>query len=71
MNGNSSDSQSSPPDEQVAQRIVAQLLAGGLIVPQQAEAVRRGLAAGTLKAADWRLLAENALQMEARHAQAH
>ena len=71
MNGNPTDSPPSSPDEQVAQRIVARLLADGLIAPQQAEAVRRGLADGTFKAADWRLLAENALQLEVRRAQAH
>ncbi len=57
------------PDEQVAQRIAAQLLASGLIAANQAEPVRRGLAAGTLRAADWRLLAEKALQTEAHGAQ--
>lgn len=65
------NSENLSPNEQVAQRIVARLLASGLIAHSQAEPVRHGLAAGTLKAADWRLLAENALEMEVRDAQAH
>lgn len=59
------------PDEQVAERIVAQLLAHGLIAPQQAEALRRDLAAGVLKAADWRQIAKNALNTEAHDAEAY
>ena len=71
MNGDAADPEILSPNEQVAQRIVARLLASGLIAASQAETVRRGLAAGTLKATDWRLLAEKALQMEARSAQAY
>lgn len=59
------------PDEQVAERIVAQLLAHGLIAPQQAEALRRDLAAGVLKVADWRQIAKNALNTEAHDAEAY
>jgi hypothetical protein len=59
------------PDAQVAQRIVEQMAACGLIAAVQAQQLRDGLAAGTLKAADWRLAAENALAKEAAHGTAH
>ena len=62
MNGHTGDSQPLSPDEQVARRIVAQLLAHGLIAPSQADALRRDLAAGVLKAADWRQIARDALR---------
>ncbi len=56
------------PDEQVAQRIVARLHKQGLVAPSQAGALQRSLAAGVLKAADWQMIAEQALEEEARHA---
>jgi hypothetical protein len=59
------------PDGQVARRIVEQMVACGLIAASGAEQLRQGLAAGTLKAADWRLAAENALAQEAAHGTAH
>jgi hypothetical protein len=62
-------SQTVSPDEQVAQRIVAQLSAHGLIAPAQAAALHRDLAAGVLKAADWRQIAIEALQPETLDAQ--
>ena len=71
MNGHTGDPQTLSPDEQVAQRIVAQLLAHGLIASWQAEALRRDLAAGLLKAADWRQIAKEALNTEERDAQAY
>lgn len=61
MNSYTGDPQALSPDEQVAQQIVAQLLAHGLIAPWQADALRRDLAAGVLKAADWRQIAKEAL----------
>ena len=71
MNGFTGDPQTLSPDEQVAQRIVAQLLAHGLIAPAQADSLRRDLAAGVLKAADWRQIAKEALSLEAGDAQAY
>ena len=71
MNGHTGDSQPLSPDEQVARRIVAQLLAHGLIAPWQADTLRRDLAAGLLKAADWRQIAKEALNTEERDAQAY
>ena len=71
MNGHTGDPQTLSPDEQVAQRIVAQLLAHGLIAPWQADTLRRDLAAGLLKAADWRQIAKEALNTEERDAQAY
>ena len=62
MNDYPGDPQTLPPDAQVTQRIVAQLLAHGLIAPAQADALRRDLAAGVLKAADWRQIAKAALR---------
>lgn len=56
------------PDAQVAHSIVERLLADGLIDPSQKAAVWLGLAEGTARGGDWRLLAENALAMEERHA---
>lgn len=64
MNDYSGDPQTLPPDAQVTQRIVAQLLAHGLIAPAQADALRRDLAAGVLKAADWRQIAKAALNQD-------
>ena len=71
MNDYSGDPQTLPPDAQVTQRIVAQLLAHGLIAPWQADTLRRDLAAGLLKAADWRQIAKDALNTEERDAQAY
>jgi len=34
----------------------------------QADSIRLGLTAGTIRESDWRFLAENALAMEERHA---
>ena len=59
------------PDGEVAQRIVAQFTARRLISATQVAALARGLAEGTLKAADWQLIAENALEVEARRGAAH
>ncbi len=59
------------PDEQVAQQIASQLTARGLVRAAQATVLARGLADGTLKAADWRVLAENAIEVEARRDAAH
>ena len=71
MNGYTGNPPISSPDQQVAQRIVDQLLAHGLIAPQQADALRRDLAAGVLKAADWRQIAKEALSAEGYDAEAY
>jgi hypothetical protein len=71
MDGQPSNTHDLSPDGQVAQQIVAQFTARGLISAVQAAALARGLADGTLKAADWRLIAENALEVEARRGAAH
>ena len=71
MNMQTSDSSTLSPDEQVAERIVAQLLAHGLVAPHQADALRRDLAAGELKAADWRQIAQDALNPETYDGQAY
>lgn len=52
------------PDGQVAQRIVNQLVAEGLIDATQAESVWRGLASGAARSSDWRYIAETAVVME-------
>jgi hypothetical protein len=66
MDGQPSSTHDLSPDGQVAQQIVAQFAERGLIGGAQAAALAHSLADGTLKAADWRLIAENALEMEAR-----
>ena len=71
MAGQAGDPHFLSPDEQVAQRIVARLLAHGLIAPQQADALRRDLAGGVLKAGDWRQIARESLNTEAHDAQAY
>lgn len=60
------------PDETVAVRIVARLSQAGLILPQDAPKAQQQLAAGLLRAEDWRQLAENAVEgqsKERRHEQ--
>jgi hypothetical protein len=50
-------------------KIVAELLANGLIQPTQKAALAADLTRGLVKAEDWRLLAEKALMLaEKRHA---
>lgn len=71
MDGQPSSTHDLSPDGQVAQQIVAQFVARGLINAAQAATVAHGLANGTLKAADWRLTAENALELEARRGAAY
>ena len=71
MAGQPSSRDDLSPDGEVAQQIVAQFTARGLISATQVAALARGLAEGTLKAVDWRLIAENALEMEARRVAAH
>lgn len=71
MDGQPSSTHDLSPDGQVAQQIVAQLAQRGLISAKQAAALARGLAEGTLKATDWRLIAENALEAEAHRGAAH
>lgn len=58
------------PDGQVAQRIVEQLLADGLIDATQAESVWIGLAGGAARSADWRFVAETAMMLGGRDAAA-
>lgn len=54
------------PDEVVAEQIVARFVATGLLPEQYGEQTREQLANGKLKAEDWRLLAEIALEWQAR-----
>jgi hypothetical protein len=54
------------PDEQVAHIIGHELSAGEVIAASQVQKVVSGLASGTLRAADWRRIAEIALDLEAR-----
>jgi hypothetical protein len=49
------------PDKNVATRIVERLLQAGLILAQDAPKTQQQLAAGLLRAEDWRLLAEKAI----------
>lgn len=56
------------PDGQVAQRIVEQLVADGLIDATQADSVRLGLAGGAARNADWRFIAQTAIDEEVRNA---
>lgn len=51
------------PDETVADQIVKRFVAAGLLPPQYAEQTITQLAGGTLRAEDWRLLAEKALEL--------
>ena len=52
------------PDGLVAQRIVLRLIDEGLIERAHAKEIWAGLAAGTVRSADWRDLAQNALAEE-------
>ena len=62
------DNSSTPtPDNQVAQRIVARLLADRLIDSRHVNDILIGLTEGTLRTTDWRLLAEDVLAMEEQH----
>ena len=54
------------PDREVANFVAHGLLADDLIAQSQLNDILRGLANGTLKATDWRRIAENALDLEAR-----
>lgn len=56
------------PDGQVAQRIVEQLVADGLIDAIQADSVWSGLAGGAARSADWRFIAQTAIDKEVRNA---
>lgn len=51
------------PDETVADQIVRRLVAAGLLPPQYANQTRNQLATGALRAEDWRLLAEKAIEL--------
>lgn len=70
MTPNPDTSKARTPNEQVAYIIVHEFSAGDLIAPIQNRQVLAGLANGTLRAADWRRIAENALGLEARHGKA-
>ena len=54
------------PDEIVAKTIITRLVKAGLISEQDSNRAHLQLASGTLKAEDWRLLAEKALELESR-----
>ena len=54
------------PDEHVAEKIIARFIETGLLPPQYAEQARTQLTAGKMRSEDWRLLAENALELEKR-----
>lgn len=56
----------STPDETVADQIVKRLVAAGLLPQQYAVQTRSQLASGALRAEDWRLLAEKALELAGR-----
>lgn len=56
----------SSPDETVADQIVRRLIAAGLLPQQYAKYTKQQLANGTLRAEDWRLLAEKALEVTKR-----
>lgn len=56
------------PDGQVARRIVAQLVADGLIDTAQADGVWAGLTGGAARSADWRFIAELAIARGVCHA---
>lgn len=65
-----SPSQHTPShDAQVADSIVRQLVDEHLISESQANEIRLGLATGSIKATDWRWIAEKALELEARYGQ--
>jgi hypothetical protein len=53
-------------DEIVAKRILARFMATRLLPQQYADSTQAQLAAGKMRAEDWRLLAENALEVEKR-----
>lgn len=55
-----------PPDEAVADRIVKRFVEAGLLPEPLVDAVRRGLAQGSLRDEDWRLYAERALEIDER-----
>lgn len=54
------------PDEIVAEKIITRLVKAGLISEQDSSRANIQLASGNLKAEDWRLLAEKALEFESR-----
>jgi hypothetical protein len=56
----------STPDQAVATQIVKRFLLQGLLQPVEANRVRERLAAGTMKAEDWRLCAEKALEWQSK-----
>lgn len=51
-------------DEIVARRIVERLVAAGLLPPAYADKMAKRLGEGKVKAEDWRLLAERALEQD-------
>jgi hypothetical protein len=59
------------PDMQVARRIVAGLERSGLILPDQSDPLRTGLATGELAADDWIVIARRATDTEQAAGDAH
>lgn len=60
----SGSGQAETPGEILARRIVARLVAEGLIGEQAAEEIRTGLASGKLRGEDWRLPLELGAERE-------
>lgn len=54
------------PDEIVANQIITRFVAAGLLSQQDMAYAKTQLANGTLRADDWRLLAEKALELALR-----
>lgn len=54
------------PDETVANQIITRFVAAGLLSQQDMTYAKAQLANGTLRAEDWRLLAEKALELAIR-----
>lgn len=67
MNPNPQTNITYTQDEQVAQLILNEFIERKLIAPTQIQQVMDGLANGTLRAGDWRRIAENAIDLEAHH----
>ncbi len=57
---------SKSPDETVEEKVFDRFAQEGLLDAESLNALRRKLAAGALKAEDWKLAFENAIEREAR-----
>ena len=52
------------PDQQLAERIMAELIDQGLILAEKRESVCKKLSTGQMKAEDWRLLMAETLRFK-------